>query len=193
VERQVVDTKCLAKHYGTLSPWERFPLILAASARGDAQERDRLAVSAPRVGLRVQDYFGLAVGFIELSNRQFLELLDLAATYLETMHLAGTIKGESAGRAWDAVLALGYLFNVQLAGWRLFCAEHRFDPDVCWSGLPGLDRLRRAEGVAKEAAFVAEGFARWGERSGRNAPVPTAERIAAALRAALIARAEWWG
>jgi hypothetical protein len=48
-----MNTKGLARHYAILTPWERLPLILAASARGDEQERSRLATSAPRVGYQL--------------------------------------------------------------------------------------------------------------------------------------------
>jgi len=39
------DTKALARHYDNLTPEERFRLILAAGARGDKVEQDRLVNS----------------------------------------------------------------------------------------------------------------------------------------------------
>jgi hypothetical protein len=189
-----MNTKTLAKQYGALTPRERLPLLLAADARGDEEEKSRLALSAPRVCHRVQDYFGLGYAFLEISWVQFMEVMNLAATYLETVQLAGTITGESAQRAWDAVCVIGYAFQAQLDGWRLFCAEDHLDPEVFWSALPGLDRIKRAEQeVFEQAAFLAEGVRRWCERSGRDGAVPTVEHIAAGLRASLNARAAWWG
>jgi hypothetical protein len=175
-----------------LTPWERLPLLLAASARGDAQERDRLALSAPRVCYLEQDYFGLALAFLELSNLQFMGLLYLGANYLRALEAAGFMNGEPAERTRNAALALGYLFNVRPAGWRLFCQAHALEPEVLWADLPGFDLMREAEPAAGEAAFPPEAFGRWLERSGR-AGVPTAEGIAAGLRRSLRARAEFWG
>lgn len=51
-----MNTDCLARCYGTLTPGERVPLLLAASARADAVEQDRLARSAPKHGFRLPDY-----------------------------------------------------------------------------------------------------------------------------------------
>jgi alkanesulfonate monooxygenase SsuD/methylene tetrahydromethanopterin reductase-like flavin-dependent oxidoreductase (luciferase family) len=94
----------------------------------------------------------------------------------------------------DVALLFGYLFNVKLAGWRLFCAEHCLEPESCWSSLPGYETVQRAERAAKKAAFTQEGAARYLQRLGRGtARVGTAEDVAASLRERLRARAEWWG
>jgi hypothetical protein len=188
-----VNTNSLAKHYETLTPWERLPLILAASARGDERERCRLAMSAPRMGYRVQDYFGLAQAFLEVSTLHLLELLDLAALYFQAFGLAGGAKGKAGERLLDVALLYGFVFNVTLAGWRLFCAEYSLEPELCWSCLPGYETVQRAEQAAKKAAFTQEGAARYLKRSGREAgQVQTAEDVAASLRECLRARAEWW-
>jgi hypothetical protein len=57
-----MNTKVLAKLYDRLTPRERLPLILAASARNDEVEGQRLAQSAPRMALRLPDYHGLGEG-----------------------------------------------------------------------------------------------------------------------------------
>src|SRR5262249_3778250 len=69
------------KHYDRLTPEERFRLILAASARGDAAERDRLAKAGGRITLSMQDYAPHAHAFTELALLTFIELLDEAARY----------------------------------------------------------------------------------------------------------------
>ncbi len=83
-----MNTSSLARQYEKLTPWERLPLILAASARGDEQEHSRLVLSAPRVGYRVPDHFGLAVAFQELTWLHLLEALDLAANYFQALGCA---------------------------------------------------------------------------------------------------------
>jgi hypothetical protein len=189
-----VNTNGLAKHYGSLTPRERLPLIMAASARGDEQERLRLVTSAPKVAYRVPDYFGLAQALKELSDLHFMELLTLAANYFQALGLTDSARGAGAERALDTALLFGYLFKVQLAGWRQFCREYDLEPEICWSCLPGFGTVQRAERIAEEAAFTAEGVARHLQRSGgERAGVPTAEDVAAGLRVCFHARAEWWG
>jgi hypothetical protein len=189
-----MNTNGLAKHYGSLTASERLPLILAASARGDERERDRLMMSAPRVAYRVPDHFGLAMAFREVADLHFMELLTLAANYFQALGLADSVQGEAAERTLDTALLFGYFFKVQMAGWRQFCGEYDLDPEICWSCLPGFGTVKRAEKMAEEAAFTPEGASRYLQRSGRRpAEVPTAEDIAAGLRGCFKARAEWWG
>jgi hypothetical protein len=188
-----MNTNALAKHYDQLTPRERLPLILAASARGDAVERERLARSGPRVGLTVPDHFGLAQAFDELSTLHLLELLNLAALYLRLLAMADA-DGEDGEQMLDCALLYGFVFNVRLAGWRLFCAEHGFPPELLWAELPGYGTVRRAERTAQAAAFTPEGAAAHAKRRGRaDCEPPTAEGVAAGLREALRVRADWWG
>jgi hypothetical protein len=188
-----VNTKGLAKHYDSLTPWERLPLIMAAAARGDEQERSRLVSSAPPVTYRVPDHFGLAHAFRDMSDWHFMDLLNLAANYFQALGLADSTPGKTAERMSDVALLLGYLFKVTLAGWRLFCAEYHLAPELCWSCLPGFDTVKRAEAMAEAAAFTPEDVRRCLQRSGQDgAKVPTAEDVVAGLRYCFKARAEWW-
>jgi hypothetical protein len=190
-----VNTNSLAKQYDKLSPWERLPMIMAASARSDEAERSRLAHSAPKIDMRTTDYFGLAMAFRKVSDLHFMELLNLAALYFQSMGLAGvrTTDEEESARILEAGLLFGYLFKLQLAGWRQFCAEFHFAPDLCWSCLPGNDMIKRAEKLADRAAFMEEGalaYLRRGDEENSN--VLTADNVAAGLRECLIARAKRW-
>jgi len=179
--------------YDRLTPRERLPLILAASARGDEAERERLGRAAPTVAWRVRDYFGLAMAFREVSEFAFMELLNVAALYLGAWGVGAAPDTEEGGRALDRALMLGFLFKTKLAGWRRFCQEQNLDPMLCWSVLPGYDTLRHAERAAETAAFVPEGAARFLARIDATAEVPTPEAEAKSLRECLEARAEWWG
>jgi hypothetical protein len=189
-----VNTNSLARHYDKLTPRERLPLIVAASAREDEQEHARLVAAAPRVGYRVPDYFGLACALREVTEQHHMEVLNTAALYFRSLGLADVAGGKRGTRLLDGALLLGYLFNVQLAGWRLFCAEHGYDPDLCRSLLPGFDTVRQAEEVASQAAFTEEGVRAYLKRKGRPAEgVMTVETVAAGLREVLRHRAGWWG
>jgi hypothetical protein len=79
-----MNADALAKHYGNLTPEERFRLILAAGGRGDKAEQDRLVSSGQRIPLSVQDHAPYAHAFDEVALLIFLELLEEAARYLDT-------------------------------------------------------------------------------------------------------------
>ena len=71
----------LAKNYGSLTPEERFRLIMAASGRGDEAERNRLKNAGGKIMLSIQDHAPYAQAFDELAFLIFIELLDEAARY----------------------------------------------------------------------------------------------------------------
>jgi hypothetical protein len=56
-------------------------LLVAASARTDAVERQRLVDSAPSRPLEVPHHHGLATALAEAADFHLLTLLDLAASY----------------------------------------------------------------------------------------------------------------
>ena len=189
-----MNTDKLAKHYTSLTPRERFPLIMAASGRDDEQERQKLTMSAPKVAFRTPDYFGLAQAFSEVSFLHLIELTHLAATCLETLAAADDVGDKHSPRLLDIALAFGYLFNVNLAGWRQFCVEDQLDPELCWSLLPGFDRIKRVAELTETTAFTPEGMVRFLARKDEEPGQPvTANLIAASLRKCLEIRTEWWG
>jgi hypothetical protein len=79
----------ISKHYGKLTAEERFRLILAASARGDETERDRLRSAGRRISLSMSDHCPYHDAFGELALLAFIELLDAAACYGEVLASAG--------------------------------------------------------------------------------------------------------
>jgi hypothetical protein len=80
-----MNARTLAKHYGGLTPEERFRLILAAGARGDHAEQDRLANAGSRITLSMRDHAPYAAAFDELALLVFIELLEEAARYWEAL------------------------------------------------------------------------------------------------------------
>jgi hypothetical protein len=101
-----MNANAVAKHYGLLTPEERFPLIVAAIARGDGMERERLLNAAQRITLSLSDHAPCAFAFNELSLHLFTELLDTAADYLEAFQQADAAEvisdAESEDEADDA-------------------------------------------------------------------------------------------
>jgi hypothetical protein len=159
-----MNTDQLARHYETLTPWERLPLIVAACERGDAVEEERLGRSAPRNGFRVPDYWGLAEGLDDLAKLYLLEQLDLAALY---WRFAAVLDREPLGRpsradrerderCWQLLKMLAYRHVVRADGWRLLCSQMHLDPVVLLKELPGHDAVQQMEPVARLFAFSAE-------------------------------------
>jgi hypothetical protein len=80
-----MNANAVGKYYGSLTPEERFRLILAARGRGDEAEWARLANDGSRITLSAADYSPYARAFDELAKLIFIELLDGAAGYLEAL------------------------------------------------------------------------------------------------------------
>jgi hypothetical protein len=87
-----MNTALLARHYDVLTPWERLPLLVAAAARADEVEQDRLARAAPKQAFRVPDYWGLLEGLEGLAQLYVLRQLDSAACF---WRLLGALEQEA--------------------------------------------------------------------------------------------------
>lgn len=204
----------LARHYETLTPWERLPLMVAAGERGDAVEEERLSRSAPRTGFRIPDYWGLVEGLDNLAKVYLLKQLDLAALY---WRLASLLNQEPLGRPsqperqrderrWQLLQMLCYRFLVSADGWRLLCSQMHIDPVVLLKNLPGYDAVQQMEPVARLFAFKAEealAFLRADAEAcrpiemetgtvRREDKIDTAEDVAQSMRAFLQTLLEEW-
>ena len=79
----------------------------------------------------------------------------------------------------------GYLLAIKCEGWERFCAEFQVSPDALMSTLGGWDAVREAEATARRVAFTPEEAATWLSGRDRVGRAPTAEDVAAGLRAML--------
>src|SRR5262249_46171514 len=79
-----MNTDRLAKLYDQLTPWERVPLIIAAGARGDHEEQDRLQNTAPTSLFQVPNHRGLIEGLSQLADRYMILQPDVAVLYWQT-------------------------------------------------------------------------------------------------------------
>ena len=101
-----MNTAKLAQHYEVLTPWQRLPLLVAASSRADEAEHDRLVRSAPTLTFHVPDHWGLADGMRHLVTYYVLRQLELTVLHwsllstLEEMptHGARDRKGSSKAK-----------------------------------------------------------------------------------------------
>jgi hypothetical protein len=83
-----MNLKTIAKQYHLLSAEERFRLILAAGARGDCPEQDRLKKAGKRIHLAMSDHAPFAQAFSDLSMLYFLVVLDDVAYFDDACRLA---------------------------------------------------------------------------------------------------------
>jgi hypothetical protein len=196
----MTSTNGLAKLYDRLTPRERLPLILAASARGDEAELDRLVNSAPSKVFRVPDYFGQAEGLELAALLQQIELLDVAAAYwwvggMLAEHEAWTDgeEDEPSKRLRAVVRMFAYIFTTKLDGWRQFCAESKIDAEQLMNGLPGYDTVVRTEEAARMMAFTVEEAIIWmKERDNEAVEVLTVDSVVASLWSFISSRANLW-
>jgi len=175
----------LARHYPALKPDERLALMLAASARGDDVEHERLVAAAPRATFTTLHTFPRAVAFRELLDRVRAERLELAARYFQARSDA-----ESA----TAARIFGYLLRIARDGWAAFCDREMLPSGGLEAALVGGCVLAAAEAEAAadgvtagelEATAAAVGL-------GPTGPVRTAASVAAELAEAFAARLAWW-
>jgi hypothetical protein len=184
-----MNTNGLVKLYDRLTPKERLPLIMAASARGDEAERNRLAHTAPREGFWIRDYYGWAEGLHQASMFHLLELLDAAALYWQVGGIlaewAALTEGEEdtpTKRLRATVKAFAYLLTIKIDGWKRFCSEFNVDSDMLIKNLPGFATVQRTEEAARLTAFTPDEANAWVRQlGGETAEVPTAEDVAVSL------------
>jgi hypothetical protein len=202
-----MNTNAIARHYDKLTPEERFRLIVAAGARGDVAEQDRLKSAGDRITLSFRDHFPYSMAFEELVMLTYMELLDDAAVYHEALQRLDEVddlfEGEEADKyreqQHDLAFAAGYVLRTKAEGWKLFCERMNIPPFRAWKLFPGRDRLQRILTLTEECAFAPEGILRWLNRVRpdeaaelREIPL-TIERVADATARMFAERAKWWG
>ena len=135
-----MNTNGLARHYESLTPWERLPLIAAASARGGELERERLKRSAPTRTYRLPDYYGPADALRGLACLVRMGMLDLAAYFHRTVALLEAFEGRGgwkrAKRFRTTVGRFAYLVVVWADARARVGAGLSIDPTRPEAGLP---------------------------------------------------------
>lgn len=193
-----MNTNGLARHYDRLTPSERLPLMLAAAARGDEAEHQRLLHSAPRIGYEVPNFYGMGEGLLLATLIQAIRRLDVAlmvrkaSAMLAEARCSENEDQEQADRFGGLLRLLAYALTIETAGWRLFCEELKIDPDFLLSDLI-LSGLNNEEELARHLAFTPEEVKTFAQRhAGREVTVKTADTVAAELRRILAKQAGTW-
>jgi hypothetical protein len=186
-----MTTNKLARLYGHLTPRERLPLLISAAVRGDDAECSRLVHSAPRVGYRLPDYFGLLDSFLTVAFSHLIERLDLAARcwlivgVSEIQAATETPRKRARVTRLDlGVATMALRFCVEVDGWKLFCSELDLDPDAFLATLPAFETVREIEPLARALANTPEEANAYlrSKRGSEPARLPTVEDVAECLR-----------
>jgi hypothetical protein len=196
-----MNTARLAKHYGALEPWERVALVVAAAARDDLQEVDRLSGAAPRLRFNAPDHLGHLEGIEFVSLLYMVRQLDLTCLY---WRISGALESCSADgddartrrlcdRLYRVMRGLGYVMTAHAAAWRRLCAELAIDPDALTRGLWGHDTLARALVAAETDACSADEMRAFAKARDPAAEVVTVESSLAGLREVLDWCVGRWG
>jgi len=171
-----MNTHGLSQLYDQLTPSERLPLIMAAAARDDEAEKQRLCAAAPEVSFRVPNYYPLAKALTEAVHYHLLTLLDLAAQFWQWWGIWMTYIGRdsSAGNPktgrrrktdadrlleWRARGITRYFasrFVAHRHGWNQFCSAMNIDPEVQLDFMIGWGTILQTDKAARELAFSAE-------------------------------------
>jgi hypothetical protein len=119
----------LAKHYDALTAWERTAAILAAAARDDLAEVERLARAALRCGYTVPHHIGHLdgvdlAGFLYLARQldlacQFEKAAGMLDAYDAEAHDAKTRR--SADRMHNVMRGVAYVMTTHAEAWRRLC------------------------------------------------------------------------
>ena len=150
----------LSRHYPSLAPAERLSLLLAAAGRNDDVEHTRIASSAKWVQIRVPDTAGRAAALLAVLGFHRMEQLELAAIYLASRGIYGTLGEQSPPHLDDTGRLYGYLVQVHAAGQRLFLERINHDGAFINSTFPGKLALKLAADLAEEEGTLTTDEAR---------------------------------
>jgi hypothetical protein len=171
-----MNIRHLTNLYDRLTPLERLPLVIAAGARGDQAEQERLSGSAPRERFEVPNYYGLAQALLQAGDFHLMTLLDLAANFWQWWGLwmlytvcseqangtdqcpGAKTKAEKARQTRAGGIACYYAtrFVAHVEGWKQFCSDLHLDPEVQLNFMPGWDTITRTFEHARQLAFSHE-------------------------------------
>jgi hypothetical protein len=170
----------LAKLYDRLNPWERVPLWLAAGARGDEAERQRLARSAPRKTFQVPDTYGPLEELRTVAARHVMRQLDLACWYWFALGALGA-ESEDVRPLWKALRMVAFEVAANAALWQRFCADLGIDPDLLLKAFPGYATVKETEEESRLDAFKEEAMAylrrRLETKENAGGRTPSANRV----------------
>jgi hypothetical protein len=196
-----MDTNPLARHYESLKPRERFPLIVAAFLRGDDAERNHLLRSAPRDSFRIPDYYGLADGLQRIALRHSATLLEITASYRQAVgcmdeqeRIELVAKGHAPQERFRGLARLlAYCFVIRVEAWNRLLAELKIDSEFFLKDIPGYNTICRATESMQAWAFTeAEARTYTCNKRQEDSQIASVESVLAEMRALLDAHLQYW-
>jgi len=195
-----MNTNGLARHYATLTPRERLPLLVAALNRRDETEAARLARSAPAAFYKIADYFPLGEALRLLGLFHVIEQLERAvvfqqasANWVQPADAADPEEEASRQRWWRLLRFAAYRLTVEAAARKQVFGEFQIDPDSYLADLPGYETLKHAEVAAETIACTPEEALAFARAYGaEDVAVLTVEGAAQAMRDFLDQRVASW-
>ena len=124
----------LARLYDRLAVWERIALLIAAQARGDDAEYQRLFDASALRTWRFSEHLLAEQALHVLTLQYVTEQLDAAVNYFFALWQS---QNADDPRPEDWVQAVGvnsYFFTENAEAWRRFCAELDIAPDALVAG-----------------------------------------------------------
>lgn len=184
----------LARHYPALKPDERLSLMLAAAARGDDVEHERLTAAATGLSFTTLHTFPRAIAFREVLDRVRAERLSLAARFFHARFAAVMARGRERELMVGLALTYGYLLLTHREGWTRFCAEQMLPSGGLDEHLAGGEALAAAERDAEADGALGADVEAFYRRAGEEPPGPlkTASSVAGEFAATFAARLAWW-
>ncbi len=147
-----------ALYYAGLTLAERIPPLLAATARDDLTEADRLAATAPKIVVQMPDLLPRLQALQMLALHHGLQLLDLLIDFNRLSDLMDLCDCEATDprkqARWVASQRLlATVLTAHADGWREFCGDLNIDPEALLCDLPGFNHLQREEARFRSLAY----------------------------------------
>lgn len=154
-----MNTNSIQKHYDKLTNKERFAALVAASARGDAQEVKALEDSTPSKTYKVYATQGLNEAFNFVGLWHVARQLGDAASFYFLMQANDKINDRIEGMIDEESNGESNLFSVCMdrleaiathcEAWRIVCAEYGVDPARMLEIFPNIEMVEVAELYAR--------------------------------------------
>jgi len=128
-----MNKNALQSHYQSLKPWERIPLMLAAQARDDESDLQRLISSAPKKTWQCNDYFFDLKALHHLAWIHHCHQLELVAKLMKALWLRAETFGlgeEQDELASSAILKLRREIAWEYLAWMTVCKELHIDNEA---------------------------------------------------------------
>jgi len=159
----------LSRHYERLNPWERVRLRLAAGARKDDVEEQRLFEHSPTRIVPIPTHLQNEVVLHTFSLMYLTEQLESIASFFfaRMQFMEGHIKdadllSDLAGMAG----ANAYCFQKRMLGWKRFCRSIGLESDTLLSGNYSGLMLEAFDGKVQDVAPTPEVLIDWFQSRG---------------------------